>query len=81
MQNIFHLLVLLLALEISSNNSNDINSVITYDGCSTKLKQILRPEYPLTDHQGYSILTFTISSDAFLQNTKLKDSMNVTKRN
>jgi len=81
MQNIFHLLALLLALKISSNNSNDINNVITYDGCSTKLKQILRPEYPLTDHQGYSILTFTISSDGFLQNTKLKDSMCVTKRN
>lgn len=81
MQNIFYLLVLLLALKISSDNTSDINSVITYDGCSTKLKQILKPEYPLTDHQGFSVITFSIDSDGFIQNTKLKESMCVTKRN
>ena len=78
MQNIFYLLVLLLALKISSDNSNDINRVISYEGCSTKLKQILKPEYPLTDHQGFSVITFTIDNDGLIQNTKLKESMCVT---
>ena len=81
MQNIFYVLVISLALNISSDDSNNINRVITYDGCSTKLKQILKPEYPLTDHQGYSVITFTIDNDGLIQNTKLKESMCVTKRN
>ena len=81
MQNIFYLLVLLLALKISSDNLNDINRVISYEGCSTKLKQILKPEYPLTDHQGFSVITFSIDNDGLIQNTKLKESMCVTKRN
>ena len=81
MQNIFYVLVISLALNISSDDSNNINRVITDDGCSTKLKQILKPEYPLTDHQGYSVITFTIDNDGLIQNTKLKESMCVTKRN
>ena len=81
MQNIFYVLLISLALNISSDDSNNINRVITYDGCSTKLKQILKPEYPLTDHQGYSVITFTIDNDGLIQNTKLKESMCVTKRN
>ena len=81
MQNIFYVLLISLALNISSDDSSNINRVITYDGCSTKLKQILKPEYPLTDHQGYSVITFTIDNDGLIQNTKLKESMCVTKRN
>lgn len=81
MRNIFYVLVISLALNISSDDSNNINRAITYDGCSTKLKQILKPEYPLTDHQGYSVITFTIDNDGLIQNTKLKESMCVTKRN
>lgn len=81
MRNILNVLVISLALNISSDDSNNINRVITYDGCSTKLKQILKPEYPLTDHQGYSVITFTIDNDGLIQNTKLKESMCVTKRN
>ena len=81
MRNILNVLVISLALNISSDDSNNINRVITYDGCSTKLKQILKPEYPLTDHQGYSVITFTIDKDGLIQNTKLKESMCVTKRN
>ena len=81
MRNIFYVLVISLALNISSDDSNNINRVITYDGCSTKLKQILKPEYPLTDHQGYSVITFTIDNDGLIQNTKLKESMCVTNRN
>jgi len=81
MRNILNVLVISLALNISSDDSNNINRVITDDGCSTRLKQILKPEYPLTDHQGYSVITFTIDNDGLIQNTKLKESMCVTERN
>ena len=61
MQKFIYLLVLFLTINLSSQNLN--NLIVDSSGCSTKLKQIMKPEYPLTDHQGYVILMFDIDSD------------------
>jgi len=57
------------------------NDIITSDGCSTKLKQILKPEYPYTDHQGYAVISFSIDANGHIKNSKIKESMCVVDRN
>jgi hypothetical protein len=75
---IFIIFCLLISLE---NFSSDLNALITDQfGCSTSFKQIMKPEYPLTDHQGYSVLSFDINEEGRLINTKIKESMCVTGR-
>lgn len=78
MQKFLYLLVLFLTINLSSQSLN--NLIVDSSGCSTKLKQIMKPEYPLTDHQGYVILMFDIDADGELKNTKIKESMCVTER-
>ena len=81
MYRLFYLLALVLSLNISSETSNSLNRVITDEnGCSTKLNQIMKPEYPLTDHQGYATISFNIGNDGLIDNTEIKESMCVTKR-
>ena len=81
MYRFFYLLALVLPLNISSETSNSLNRVITDEnGCSTKLNQIMKPEYPLTDHQGYATISFNIGNDGLIDNTEIKESMCVTKR-
>ena len=76
-----YLLALVLPLNILSETSNSLNRVITDEsGCSTKLNQIMKPEYPLTDHQGYATISFNIGNDGLIDNTEIKESMCVTKR-
>ena len=60
--------------------SIDAKVIIDEFGCETYLKQIMKPEYPLTDHQGYSIIGFDINSMGDIENTRIVESMCVTKR-
>ena len=77
-KNILIICFLSISLE---NFAYDINALITDQfGCSTSLQQIMKPEYPLTDHQGYSILSFGINKEGRLANTEIKKSMCVTGR-
>jgi len=74
------LLTFFLSISID-NYADDLNALISdHHGCSTSLKQIMKPEYPLTDHQGYAILSFGINEEGRLINTKIKESMCVTGR-
>ena len=58
----------------------DAKPIIDEFGCETYLKQIMKPEYPLTDHQGYAIIGFKINSMGDIENTRIVESMCVTTR-
>ena len=49
--------------------------IISYDGCKTKLVQILTPEWPRSNYQGYSIINFKINKDGSISNSKVDESM------
>ena len=43
--------------------------------CYSKLLQVMKPEYPKTNHQGYSIISFDINEDASISDVKVEKSM------
>ena len=65
------LIVAFLAIVSFSANT----SVIEQDGCSTKLKQVMRPEYPAVKISGYAIVNFDIKADGRVENIKSHKSM------
>lgn len=65
------LIVAFLAIVSFSANT----SVIEQDGCSTKLKQVMRPEYPAVKISGYAIVNFDIKTDGGVENIKSHKSM------
>jgi hypothetical protein len=60
-------------LAIVSFSAN--TSAIEQDGCSTKLKQVMRPEYPAVKISGYAIVNFDIKTNGRVENIKSHKSM------
>ena len=51
------------------------NLIVDENGCSTKLVQIMKPEYPRANYQGYAIIQFDINVDGSVSNNKVSESM------
>ena len=60
-------------LAIVSFSAN--TSAIEQDGCSTKLKQVMRPEYPAVKISGYAIVNFDIKTNGRVESIKSHKSM------
>ena len=62
-----------------------INSIIADElktqVCNAKLLQLLKPEYPKTNHQGYSIVSFNINKSGAVSDIKSYESMCAISRN
>ena len=69
-------ILLFFCLSVSIDNyADDLNPLITDQlDCSTSLKQIMKPVYPYTTLQGYSIVSFTINKDGSVGNIKAAES-------
>jgi len=66
--------LLLLAIPVYSN-------IVSIDGCQTKLVQVMKPEWPRTNYQGYSIIEFKINENGKISNSRVDQSMCATSRN
>lgn len=51
-----------------------VSAVISEDDCSTRKIQIMKPEYPYTTFQGYSIVSYAINNDGSVSNIKVAES-------
>ena len=58
----------------------EAEKVINDNGCETKLIQMLKPQYPNTNYQGYAVIKFNINEKGTLNNTKVIKSMCVDSR-
>ena len=54
--------------------SFSVSAAITKDDCSTRKIQIMKPEYPYTTFQGYSIVSYSINNDGSVSNIKVAES-------
>lgn len=54
--------------------SSSVTAAITEDDCSTRKIQIMKPEYPYTTFQGYSIVSYSINNDGSVSNIKVAES-------
>ena len=50
-------------------------SSVEQDGCFTKLKQVMKPEYPAVRISGYAIVNFDIKTDGGVKNIRSHKSM------
>ncbi len=48
--------------------------VESVNGCKTKLVQMLIPDWPNANYQGYSIVSFNINEDGGISESKIKES-------
>ena len=51
------------------------NLVVDENGCTTKMVQVMKPEYPRANYQGYAIIQFDINVDGSVSNNKVRESM------
>lgn len=51
------------------------NLVVDEKGCTTKMIQVMKPEYPRANYQGYAIIQFDINKDGSVSNNKVSQSM------
>ena len=51
------------------------NLIVDEKGCTTKMIQIMKPEYPRVNYQGYAIIQFDINKDGSVSNNKVSESM------
>ena len=58
----------------------EAEKVIDDNGCQTKLIQMMKPQYPNTNYQGYAVIKFNINEKGTLNNTKVIKSMCVDSR-
>ena len=58
----------------------EAEKVINDNGCETKLIQMMKPQYPNTNYQGYAVIKFNINEKGTLNNTKVIKSMCVDSR-
>jgi len=58
----------------------EAEKVINNVGCETKLIQMMKPQYPNTNYQGYAVIKFNINEKGTLNNTKVIKSMCVDSR-
>ena len=49
-------------------------NVESVNGCKTKLVQMLIPDWPNANYQGYSIVSFNINEDGGISESKIKES-------
>ena len=61
----------LLLVAMNAHSANEISQ----DGCTTKLKQVMRPEYPAARIGGYSEIQFDILKDGKVTNISSSKSM------
>ena len=58
----------------------EAEKVVNDNGCQTKLIQMMKPQYPNTNYQGYAVIKFNINEKGTLNNTKVIKSMCVDSR-
>ena len=58
----------------------EAEKVVNDNGCQTKLIQMMKPQYPNTNYQGYAVIKFDINETGNLNNTKAIKSMCVESR-
>ena len=51
------------------------NLIVDEKGCTTKMIQIMKPQYPRVNYQGYAIIQFDINKDGSVSNNKVSESM------
>ena len=49
-------------------------NIESVNGCKTKLVQMLIPDWPNANYQGYSIVSFNINEDGGISESKIKES-------
>ena len=42
------------------------NLIVDEKGCTTKMIQVMKPEYPRANYQGYAIIQFDINKDPWI---------------
>ena len=57
------------------------SDIVSLDGCKTKLIQVMKPEWPRTNYQGYSIVEFKINENGKISNSRVDKSMCAISRN
>ena len=65
------LILAFMAIVAFSSNA----SLVEQDGCFTKLKQVMKPEYPAARISGYAIVNFDIKKDGGVKNIRSHKSM------
>ena len=70
-------LMLVIFVSIDSIIADELKTQV----CNAKLLQLLKPEYPKTNHQGYSIVSFNINKSGAVSDIKSYESMCAISRN
>ena len=65
---------LLLTFIISITFAVSAENIEGENGCKTKLVQMLIPDWPNANYQGYSVVSFNINKDGGISESKIKES-------